>query len=123
MESAIELIAVPIQDVPQPAEERAFFAAAARHADSIIVSDDNPRSEDPAAIRREVLQGAPNAREVGDRAEAIGLGIAALGPDDALVIAGKGHEETQIIGSVATPFSDRTEAVKAALALGGTALS
>ena len=98
-------------------------AAAARHADSIIVSDDNPRSEDPAAIRREVLQGAPNAREVGDRAEAIGLGIAALGPDDALVIAGKGHEETQIIGSVATPFSDRTEAVKAALALGGTALS
>jgi len=97
-------------------------AAAARHADSIIVSDDNPRSEDPAAIRREVLQGAPNAREVGDRAEAIGLGIAALGPDDALVIAGKGHEESQIIGATAYPFSDRAEAVKAALALGGTAV-
>jgi UDP-N-acetylmuramoyl-L-alanyl-D-glutamate--2,6-diaminopimelate ligase len=64
--------------------------------------------------------GAPNAREVGDRAEAIGLGIAALGPDDTLVIAGKGHEESQIIGTVAMPFSDRAEAVKAALALGGS---
>ena len=68
-------------------------AAAARHANSVIVTDDNPRSEDPAAIRREMLQGAPNAREVGDRAEAIRLGIAALGPDDTLVIAGKGHED------------------------------
>jgi UDP-N-acetylmuramoyl-L-alanyl-D-glutamate--2,6-diaminopimelate ligase len=95
-------------------------AAASRHADSIIVSDDNPRSEDPAAIRHEVLQGAPNAREVGDRAEAIGLGIAALGPDDALVIAGKGHEESQIVGRETRPFSDRGEAVKAALALGGS---
>ena len=97
-------------------------AAAARHADSVIVSDDNPRSEDPAAIRREVLQGAPNAREVGDRAEAIGLGIAGLGPDDALVIAGKGHEESQIIGKVSLPFSDRAEAIRAALALGGSAV-
>ena len=97
-------------------------AAAARHADSVIVTDDNPRSEDPAAIRREVLQGAPNAREVGDRAAAIGLGIAALGHDDTLVIAGKGHEESQIIGTVAMPFSDRAEAVKAALALGGSAV-
>jgi UDP-N-acetylmuramoyl-L-alanyl-D-glutamate--2,6-diaminopimelate ligase len=96
-------------------------AAAARYADSVMVSDDNPRTEDPAAIRREVLQGAPNAREVGDRAEAISLGIAALGADDALVIAGKGHEESQIIGTAAIPFSDRIEAVKAALALGGSA--
>jgi len=94
--------------------------AAARYADSVIVSDDNPRSEDPAAIRREVLQGAPNAREVGDRAEAISLGIAALGANDALVIAGKGHEDVQLVGSVAIPFSDREQAVKAALALGGT---
>jgi UDP-N-acetylmuramoyl-L-alanyl-D-glutamate--2,6-diaminopimelate ligase len=97
-------------------------AAATRCADSVIVTDDNPRSEDPAAIRREVLQGAPNAREVGDRAEAIGLGIAALGPDDALVIAGKGHEDYQIVGSETRPFSDRGEAVKAALALGGSAV-
>ena len=97
-------------------------AAAARHADSIIVTDDNPRSEDPAAIRREILQGAPNARDVGDRAEAIGLGIAALGPEDTLVIAGKGHEQSQIVGTKILPFSDRGEAVKAALALGGSAV-
>jgi UDP-N-acetylmuramoyl-L-alanyl-D-glutamate--2,6-diaminopimelate ligase len=96
-------------------------AAAARYADSVMVSDDNPRTEDPAAIRREVLKGAPNAREVGDRAEAISLGIAGLGADDALVIAGKGHEESQIVGTTALPFSDRSEAVKAALALGGSA--
>ena len=96
--------------------------AAARSADSVIVTDDNPRSEDPAAIRREVLQGAPNAREVGDRAEAIRLGIAALGADDALVIAGKGHEDYQIVGTETRPFSDRAEAVKAALALGGSAV-
>ena len=97
-------------------------AAAARYADSVIVTDDNPRSEDPAAIRREVLKGAPNAREVGDRAEAIRLGIAALGSDDALVIAGKGHEDYQIVGTETRPFSDRGEAVKAALALGGSAV-
>jgi UDP-N-acetylmuramoyl-L-alanyl-D-glutamate--2,6-diaminopimelate ligase len=96
-------------------------AAAARYADAVIVTDDNPRSEDPASIRREVMVGAPNARNVGDRSEAIRLGIAALGPDDALVIAGKGHEESQIIGSNAIAFSDRDEAVKAALALGGSA--
>ena len=96
--------------------------AAARSADSVIVTDDNPRSEDPAAIRREVLQGAPNAREVGDRADAIRLGIAALGADDALVIAGKGHEDYQILGTETRPFSDRAEAVKAALALGGSAV-
>jgi UDP-N-acetylmuramoyl-L-alanyl-D-glutamate--2,6-diaminopimelate ligase len=96
--------------------------AAARHADSVIITDDNPRSEEPAAIRRDVLQGAPNAREVGDRAEAIRLGIAALGPDDALVIAGKGHEDYQIVGSEMRPFSDHDEAVKAALALGGSAV-
>jgi UDP-N-acetylmuramoyl-L-alanyl-D-glutamate--2,6-diaminopimelate ligase len=97
-------------------------AAAARYADSVIVTDDNPRSEDPAAIRRDVLKGAPNAREVGDRVEAIGLGIAALGADDVLVIAGKGHEDYQILGSETRPFSDREEAMKAALALGGSGL-
>ena len=96
-------------------------AAAARLADAVIVTDDNPRSENPTDIRREVLRGAPNAREVGDRAEAIRLGIAALGAEDALVIAGKGHEESQVIGNEAIPFSDRREAVRAALALGGSA--
>jgi len=96
--------------------------AAARYADSIVVTDDNPRFEDPAIIRRETLAGAPGAREVGNRAEAIRQSIAALGPDDALVLAGKGHEESQIVGDEPQPFSDRTEAVKAARALGGEAL-
>ena len=96
--------------------------AAARYADHVIITDDNPRSEDPAAIRREALAGAPGAREMGDRAEAIRAGIAALEPGDALVIAGKGHEDSQIVAGVSYPFSDRAEAVKAALALGGSAV-
>ena len=93
--------------------------AAARYADAVVITDDNPRSEDPASIRREALAGAPNAREIGDRAKAIRESIAALAPGDALVLAGKGHENSQIIGSVAHPFSDREEAVKAAVAEGG----
>ena len=97
--------------------------AAARLADSVIVTDDNPRSEDPAAIRREALKGAPSAREIPGRAEAIREAVAALGSGDALVIAGKGHEDYQIIGSEVHHFSDREEAVKAARALGGTAAS
>jgi UDP-N-acetylmuramoyl-L-alanyl-D-glutamate--2,6-diaminopimelate ligase len=97
--------------------------AAARLADSVIVTDDNPRSEDPAAIRREALKGAPAAREIPGRAEAIREAIAALGESDALVIAGKGHEDYQIIGSEVHHFSDREEAVKAARALGGSATS
>jgi UDP-N-acetylmuramoyl-L-alanyl-D-glutamate--2,6-diaminopimelate ligase len=95
--------------------------AAARFADSVIVTDDNPRSEDPAAIRREALKGAPTAREIAGRAEAIREAVASLGEGDALVIAGKGHEDYQIIGSEVHHFSDREEAVKAARALGGTA--
>jgi UDP-N-acetylmuramoyl-L-alanyl-D-glutamate--2,6-diaminopimelate ligase len=97
--------------------------AAARLADAVILTDDNPRSEDPAAIRREALKGAPAAREIPGRAEAIREAIAALGANDALVIAGKGHEDYQIIGSEVHHFSDREEAVKAARALGGTAAS
>jgi UDP-N-acetylmuramoyl-L-alanyl-D-glutamate--2,6-diaminopimelate ligase len=96
-------------------------AAAAKHADVAIVTDDNPRSEDPAVIRRETLAGCAGAREIGDRAEAIHAGIAALHSGDVLVIAGKGHESGQIIGSVTRPFSDRAEAIKAAVALGGRA--
>ncbi len=96
--------------------------AATRYADAGIVTDDNPRSEDAAAIRREVLAGAPDAREIADRGEAIEAGIAALGPDDALIIAGKGHEENQIIAGRKYPFSDRAEAVRSALALGGEAI-
>ena len=96
-------------------------AAAARFADCVIVTDDNPRSEDPAVIRKEALVGAPGAREIPGRREAIGEAVAELSPDDALIIAGKGHEDYQIIGREVLPFSDRTEATKAALALGGAA--
>jgi UDP-N-acetylmuramoyl-L-alanyl-D-glutamate--2,6-diaminopimelate ligase len=95
--------------------------AAAKNADVVIVTDDNPRTEDAATIRQEALAGAPGAREIGDRAEAIREGIAALGTGDILIIAGKGHEPYQIVGTESLHFSDREEAVKAALALGGRA--
>jgi UDP-N-acetylmuramoyl-L-alanyl-D-glutamate--2,6-diaminopimelate ligase len=94
---------------------------AAALADDVIVTDDNPRSEDPAVIRREILATVPTAREIGDRAEAIRAGIAALQIGDVLVLAGKGHETGQYVGNDVRPFSDREEAVKAALALGGRA--
>jgi UDP-N-acetylmuramoyl-L-alanyl-D-glutamate--2,6-diaminopimelate ligase len=96
-------------------------AAAAKHADLVVVTDDNPRSEDPATIRAEALAGCPTGSEIGDRAEAIHAGIAALGPDDVLVIAGKGHESGQIVGNETRPFLDREEAIRAAVALGGQA--
>jgi UDP-N-acetylmuramoyl-L-alanyl-D-glutamate--2,6-diaminopimelate ligase len=84
-------------------------------AASVIVTDDNPRSEDAATIRAEILAGAPGAREIGDRGEAIRGGVRLLGSGDVLLIAGKGHETGQIIGSTIVPFSDH-EAVRAALA-------
>ncbi len=87
---------------------------AADKADVVIVTDDNPRSEDPAAIRAAILAAAPGATEIGDRAQAIRHAIAALAPGDALVIAGKGHESGQIVGDRTLPFSDH-EAVAAAL--------
>lgn len=94
-------------------------AIAARLADGVIVTDDNPRSEDPAEIRREILAACPGAAEIGDRAEAIRAGIAALETGDVLVIAGKGHETGQTTGSETRHFSDSEEAVKSAVALGG----
>lgn len=96
-------------------------AAAQRLADRVIVTDDNPRTEDAGEIRKAVLAGAPAAREIADRAEAIRAGISELASGDILVIAGKGHETGQIVGSETRPFSDREEAVKAALAMGGRA--
>ncbi len=83
-------------------------------ADVAIVTDDNPRSEDPAAIRAEILAGAPGAREIGDRALAIRTAVAELAPGDILVVAGKGHETGQIIGDRTLPFSDHEE-VRAAI--------
>ncbi len=79
---------------------------AARLADEAIVTDDNPRTEDPAAIRRAVLAAAKGAREIGDRAEAIRSAFAALRPGDTLLVAGKGHENYQIIGDRTLPFDD-----------------
>jgi UDP-N-acetylmuramoyl-L-alanyl-D-glutamate--2,6-diaminopimelate ligase len=90
-------------------------AIAAGNADKVIVTDDNPRSEDPDTIRAAILAAAKGATEIGDRAEAIKAGILALQPGDALLIAGKGHEVGQIVGDKVLPFSDH-EAVAAALA-------
>ena len=81
-------------------------AIAARLADRVIVTDDNPRGENASAIRRAILAAAPGAREIADRAEAIAVGIRELGAKDLLVIAGKGHERGQIVGSVVHPFDD-----------------
>ena len=91
----------------------------ARLADVTIVTDDNPRSEQPDAIRAAILEGAraykgADVREIGDRAAAIAAGVALLGPGDVLLVAGKGHETGQIIGSNTIPFSDH-EAVRTAL--------
>ena len=90
-------------------------AIASENADSVIVTDDNPRSEDPAAIRAAILNAAKSATEIGDRAEAIRTAIAALQPGDALLIAGKGHETGQIVGDRILPFSDH-DAVASAIA-------
>jgi UDP-N-acetylmuramoyl-L-alanyl-D-glutamate--2,6-diaminopimelate ligase len=87
---------------------------ATRGADVVIVTDDNPRSENPTAIRAAILAGAPGAREIGDRAQAIRAAVAMLLEGDALLIAGKGHETGQIVGDRTLPFSD-SEAARAAL--------
>lgn len=93
---------------------------AADGADIAIVTDDNPRSEDPAAIRAEVLAAAPERlTEIGDRAEAIAAGVAMLGSGDVLVVAGKGHESGQIIGDRTLPFSDHEVVREAVAALAG----
>lgn len=94
---------------------------AARLADSVIITDDNPRTEDPAAIRKTMLAAAPGAREVADRGEAIADAVAALGPGDVLVIAGKGHESGQIVGTRVLPFDDRDVARAAVSALAAAA--
>jgi UDP-N-acetylmuramoyl-L-alanyl-D-glutamate--2,6-diaminopimelate ligase len=90
-------------------------AIAAENADGIIVTDDNPRSENPATIRAAILKSANGAQEIADRAEAIRSAISSLQEGDVLLIAGKGHETGQIIGDRTLPFSDH-DAVAAALA-------
>ena len=81
-------------------------AIAVAHADDVIVTDDNPRSEDVAAIRAAILAAAPGATEIADRREAIAAAIAASGPGDVVLIAGKGHEQGQIVGARVLPFDD-----------------
>jgi UDP-N-acetylmuramoyl-L-alanyl-D-glutamate--2,6-diaminopimelate ligase len=89
-------------------------AIAARLADLAWVTDDNPRTEDPAAIRRAILAACPGGIEVGDRAEAIRRAVGALQAGDVLVVAGKGHETGQIVGATVLPFSDQDVARDAA---------
>lgn len=93
--------------------------AAAQNADVVFVTDDNPRSEDPALIRAAVMEGCPDATDVGDRAEAILRAVDALNPGDALLIAGKGHETGQIMGDDVLPFDDVEQASVAVAALEG----
>ncbi len=90
-------------------------AISAARADVTIVTDDNPRTEDPAAIRAEILAAAPSATEVGDRAEAIRTAVRLMQPGDVVLVAGKGHETGQIVGQTVIPFSDH-DCLRAALA-------
>jgi UDP-N-acetylmuramoyl-L-alanyl-D-glutamate--2,6-diaminopimelate ligase len=91
---------------------------AAEKANVAIITDDNPRSEDPARIRAEMLAGAPGACEIGDRGEAIRKAMSMLGPGDVLLVAGKGHETGQIVGDTVLPFSDHEAIAKSARELG-----
>ncbi|WP_372623480.1 UDP-N-acetylmuramoyl-L-alanyl-D-glutamate--2,6-diaminopimelate ligase [Falsiroseomonas sp.] len=89
-----------------PGKRPLMGAACAKLADTCWVTDDNPRGEEPAAIRAAVLAGCPGGMDAGDRAAAIARALAALGPGDVLAVAGKGHESGQTIGAVTHPFDD-----------------
>lgn len=102
-----------------PGKRPLMGTAAAAHADMAVVTDDNPRSEDPAAIRAQILQACPGATEVGDRRAAIEFALARLDAGDVLVIAGKGHESGQIVGDRVLPFDDRDVARTAIAQLAG----
>jgi UDP-N-acetylmuramyl-tripeptide synthetase len=97
-----------------PGKRSMMGEIAARGADVVIVTDDNPRSENPATIRAAIVAAAAGAREIGDRGQAIRAAVAMLEAGDALLIAGKGHETGQIVGDFTIPFSDH-EAARAAL--------
>ncbi len=94
---------------------------ACEHADTVIVTDDNPRSEPPEAIRRAILEACTSAGEIGDRRAAIGNAIAGLAAGDILIIAGKGHERGQIVGDKILPFDDRQVARECLVGYGGVA--
>jgi UDP-N-acetylmuramoyl-L-alanyl-D-glutamate--2,6-diaminopimelate ligase len=98
-----------------PGKRPVMGEIAAARADLVFVTDDNPRSEDPAGIRRAILAACPGAIEIGDRRAAIRAAVEELRTGDVLVVAGKGHETGQIVGDVVLPFDDAVE-VRAALA-------
>jgi UDP-N-acetylmuramoyl-L-alanyl-D-glutamate--2,6-diaminopimelate ligase len=79
---------------------------AQRCADVVIVTDDNPRTEDPASIRAQVMEGCPSATEIGDRSQAIFSAVNMMEKGDCLIVAGKGHENGQKIGDIEIPFLD-----------------
>jgi len=111
-----------------PGKRPEMGAIACKLADRVIVTDDNPRSEDPAAIRREILKGCPAGMgaalsEIGDRGKAIAAAIQELSQGDVLVIAGKGHEQGQIVGKTVLPFDDAEAARVAVAALARKATS
>lgn len=89
-----------------PSKRAKMGAVAAKLADKIIVTDDNPRSEDPAAIRRQILEGCPGCEEIADRSQAIKAAIDDLKAGDTLLISGKGHETGQIVGDKILPFNE-----------------
>jgi UDP-N-acetylmuramoyl-L-alanyl-D-glutamate--2,6-diaminopimelate ligase len=97
-----------------PGKRPIMGAIADELADEIIVTDDNPRSEDPQAITREIAAGIKqrNPRVIHDRAEAIGTALREAAPADVVLIAGKGHEDYQIYGETRRSFSDRSEALR-----------
>ena len=92
---------------PRPGQARGDGPqVATTQADRVIVTDDNPRSEDPAAIRSDVLRGARTATEIGDRRAAIAAALREAGAEDIVLIAGKGHEQGQVVGNLVLPFDD-----------------
>jgi UDP-N-acetylmuramoyl-L-alanyl-D-glutamate--2,6-diaminopimelate ligase len=96
-----------------PGKRPQMGAIAEARADIAIVTDDNPRSEDPVLIRKAILAACPHATEIGDRAHAIRAAVAQAQSGDVVVLAGKGHETGQIVGSTVLPFDDAEEARKA----------
>ena len=100
-------------------KRREMGELAARLADRVIVTDDNPRSEDPALIRRAILDACPGAAEIGDRGRAIRTAIEWLGAGDGLLIAGKGHEREQIVGDRKVAFDDADVARSAMTVIAG----
>jgi len=106
-----------------PGKRAMMGTVAEQRADRVIVTDDNPRREDPASIRRQILVGCPGASEFDNRAKAIEVAIGELATGDTLIIAGKGHETGQIVGTQVLPFDDAEVAREAVVALGGEAVS